>query len=172
MIAIGLDSGFASFGYAVLDLSERRWLVANVWKTMKCVGVPGYESNAFRTRVLWNQLAQLCDRYQPTFLAIEAVAFPRGKMLPTIISNLGRARALVDVAGHLYKASVLELPPQTIRAELGLRKDETGKKATQAKLEQKYSDLVGMWPRLADDVEHAVDAAAVAHVVAVRHGWL
>lgn len=176
MIAMGFDSGFASFGYAVLELVPGspvvRWICADVWKTAPDNAVAGYTSNARRTAEMWHNLSAAFLRYRPSHLAIEAVAFPRGRMQPTILSNLGRARALVDVAGVELSVPVTEFPAQTVRAMLGLKRSQKGKDATQKVLERRYPELATMWPRLAGDVEHAVDAAAVVLVTAHHLGWV
>lgn len=172
---MGFDSGFASFGYAVVELehgARPRWICADVWKTKPDDSVAGYTSNARRTADMWRNLSAAFLRYRPSHLAIEAVAFPRGKMLPTILSNLGRARALVDVAGVELGVPVSEFPAQSVRSLLGLKRSEKGKDATQKALERRFPELVDMWPRLAADVEHAVDAAAVVLVTAQRLGWV
>lgn len=176
---VGFDPGFASFGYAVaeLDYSEGyatpfvHWDpdAIGVWKTINDRDFASAASDtARRTRELWRFINSLLEDRRPDLIAVEAVAFPQGRVQHSVISNLGRARGLVDVAGLLFNAEVVELTPSAIRSTLEVT--EKGKAATQTRLEKRWPNLSSLWGPRKADVEHVADAVAVAAAVLRRRG--
>lgn len=92
-------------------------------------------------------------------LCVEGVAFPMGRVQWSVISGLGRARALVDALGVVLGVPVLERTPQAIKfAVTGARGG--AKEAVQSGLEQLHPELAGLWPKQKANHEHAADAAA------------
>ena len=167
MKVLGLDPGFASFGYALLELgAEDRvtWHRLGVLVTAPQREEFSAAADASRrTKDLWLALMRVAG-VGVDLVAVEALAFPRGRVQHSVISGLGRARALVDVMTCELGVELVELVPQTVRRTLGVK--EKGKAATRAKLEERWPHLADHWGALTRQ-EHTGDAAAVA-IAALR----
>lgn len=168
MKVLGLDPGFASFGYALLEVGVEDRVT---WHRLGVlVTTPQREDFSAaadasrRTKDLWLALMGLAARSGVDLVAVEALAFPRGRVQFSVISGLGRARALVDVMTCELGVELVELVPQTVRRTLGVT--EKGKAATRAKLEERWPHLAAHWGSLTRQ-EHTGDAAAVA-IAALR----
>lgn len=180
MRVFGFDTGMRSFGWAVADYmrssGEREirahFIAAGVFHTE-----PNKEADrkgndmSERTRALWRQLhyTSACYGGRPAFLCTEAVAFPFGHIQSSVVSGLGRARALVDVL-----ASELNVPIYESLAK-ELKEAVTGSKSAEkdevcAKLEEQYPEIGNFWPRLKNDREHVADACA-SIIAAQKFNW-
>lgn len=169
MIVYGFDSGLRSFGWAVAEFERRpgtqeigpNFIAGGVWHTEPDKNAPrkGVDQ-ARRTTDLWHELVALRRTFgDGAAVCVEAVAFPMGKVQYSVVSGLGRARALVDVFGAEMRARVYEaLPTEVKQAVVGSRsasKEEVGEK-----LEMHFPEVKSLWPKLKGDREHFADACA------------
>lgn len=169
MIVYGFDSGLRSFGWAVADIAMRHdeklgvhFMAGGVWHTEpdKKAARKGIDQ-ARRTTELWLQLRTLKATFGPAAcVCVEAVAFPIGKVQYSVVSGLGRARALVDVFGAELDTRVFEaLPTEVKEAVTGNRSAE--KAIVCEQLEVRHPEVSALMPRLKGDHEHFADACAV-----------
>ena len=182
MRILGLDPGFASFGYAVLNVDEPtaprgalvevlgelqpRWPAIGVHSTKPDKSARSKaDDSSRRTRELWRFLRLLDEEWRPAVIAVEAVAFPAGRVQFSVVSHLGRARALVDVLAEQRQVQLVELRPGEVRKLLGLT--DKGKDATRLELERRWPGLSSAWGSLTKR-EHEADACAVAVAALAR----
>jgi len=180
MRVFGFDTGMRSFGWAVADYErsngEREirahFIAAGVWHTS-----PNKEADrkgndmSERTRSLWRELHKMSSRYggRPAFLCTEATAFPFGQVQVSVVSGLGRARALVDVLAAelnvpIYESLAKELK-EAVTGNKSAEKDEVC-----AKLQEQYPEIGHFWPKLKADREHIADACA-SIIAAQKFNW-
>lgn len=167
MKILGIDTGLASFGIAVADVSASglRFERVEVWTTKptaKKRRVRKADDTAERVRMLAGCLHQLIAETRPVAVCVEAVALPFGRARSSVVSALGRARGIVDALVEVHRLPVLESTPQEIkRGTAGA--DNASKDSVRLALEAAYPELAALWPQ-ATLVEHAADAAASLHV--------
>jgi Holliday junction resolvasome RuvABC endonuclease subunit len=180
MRVFGFDTGMRSFGWAVADYmrssGEREirahFIAAGVFHTE-----PNKEADrkgddmSRRTRMLWSQLHYTSSTYggRPAFLCTEAVAFPFGHVQVSVVSGLGRARALVDVLAAELKVPIYESLAKELKEAV------TGNKSAEkdevcAKLQEQYPEIGHFWPKLKADREHIADACA-SIIAAQKFNW-
>ncbi|MFZ2875803.1 MAG: crossover junction endodeoxyribonuclease RuvC [Phycisphaerales bacterium] len=164
---LGFDSGLASFGWCQATLSSDgvlTFLGVGVWKT-----APNPEAFArkaddvsARCRWIYKNLRGLAHEHRPNVITVESLAFPQGRVQWSVISGLGRARALVDALATEVDADLFERMPQE------LKRSTTGsvsgtKDQVRASLEDRYPELRSLWPTQKTLLEHAGDACASVH---------
>lgn len=180
MRVFGFDTGMRSFGWAVADYemeadtSDLRpfFIGAGVWHTAPNEGVVRKGNDmSERTQKLWRDLHQMSIRYggRPAFICTEAVAFPFGHVQVSVVSGLGRARALVDVLAAELNVPIYEsLAKELKEAVTGSKSAE--KDAVCEKLEARFPEIARHWPRLKADREHVADACA-SIIAAQKFTW-
>lgn len=167
MKLIGLDTGLASFGVAVADVTSDglRFESVEVWTTKpasKKRRLRKADDTAERVRGLAGQLNVLIIATEPVALCVEAVALPFGRARSSVVSALGRARGIVDALAEVHRLPVLEETPQRVK-EASAGKTNASKEEVRAALEAAYPEIAAHWPAQATLVEHAADAAAAVH---------
>lgn len=168
MIVFGFDSGLRSFGWAVGNIYQSalkglrvHFLAAGVWTTEpnKVIRRKGDDTSR-RTRELWRNLSTLQRQFgRPQIICVEAVAFPFGKTQSSVISGLGRARALVDVLAQEHHVEIFESLPTELKEAVTGNRSASKDEMCEA-LETEYRDFARLWPRLKADREHVADACA------------
>lgn len=162
---IGIDPGLANFGIAVFEVIPPTFVRVEVWRTKpdhKARRIRKADDTADRCRELGRQLLDLVDE-RVIAIAVEAVALPHGKIQTSVVSALGRVRGLIDAVAELHRLPVLEETPQAVKRRLcGDR--SASKDAVRQELERRYPRLSELWPPQKTLLEHAGDAAAVAHL--------
>ena len=148
MIILGVDPGTVVLGYGVVRLEE---------KTLECLALDALKLDAKkdpfeRLRDIHEAMAELFERYQPDFLAMEAPFF--GKNVQSML-KLGRAQGVIMSAGLAKGIPVYEYSPRKVKQSI------TGNGA--ASKEQVSTMLQGIYglkdlPKLLD----ATDGLAVA----------
>jgi len=165
MKVIGLDSGLASFGWVVAEYSSAngapRFYRGGVLKTAPSKdvrkGLDASRRATFLFDALWKEFR---SEDEVACIAVEALAFPAGKILWSVLSGLGRARGLVDALSVTLGVGIYEATPQE------LKKAVTG--STSASKEEVIARLVERHPeagrmletRPASQREHLADACA------------
>jgi len=169
VIVYGFDSGLRSFGWAVAEFGLRPgaqevgpiFVAGGVWHTEPDKDAPrkGVDQ-ARRTTDLWRELVAIRRIFgDGAAVCVEALAFPSGKIQYSVVSGLGRARALVDVFGsemsaRVYEALTTEVK-QAVTSNRSASKEEVGEK-----LEERFPEVKALWPKLKGDREHFADACA------------
>lgn len=173
MIVAGFDSGVANFGYAVARYEPMaadrplRFLEVGVWRTEKDASLSRTVDTAHRCCYLAAQLLDLATRHALERVAIEAVAFPVGRVQHSVISGLGRARGLVDCFAVVSGLCVEEFQTQALKQAVAGKRTASKQEVIGA-LEAAYPELTSLWPTPRGIVEHAADAAGA--IVAYTRG--
>ena len=80
MIALGIDPGFASFGWAAVRIDERRIEALGVIRTAKSPkkqSVFAADDNLRRAREIADRLYGVINLWKPAVICAEAMSFPR-----------------------------------------------------------------------------------------------
>lgn len=167
MKLIGLDTGLASFGIAVAEVTSSgvRFERLDVWRTVPASAkrrLRKADDTADRVRTLAGYLHELIIETKPVALCVEAIALPFGRARSSVVSALGRARGIVDAIAEVHRLPVLEETPQRLKHAVAGAQNAT-KEAVRGALEATYAELRALWPVQATLVEHAADAAAAIH---------
>jgi len=164
---LGFDSGLASFGWCHATLSSDgvlSFLGVGVWRTAPNPGVFARKADDMSSRCRWlyRSLRHLAHEHRPDVITVESLAFPKGRVQWSVISGLGRARALVDALAAEVDADVFERMPQELkRATTG--SVSGSKEQVRQSLEDRYPELRALWPEQKTLLEHAGDACASVH---------
>lgn len=126
MIVVGLDSGLASFGWVVAEYREwtggegvrPRFLRGGVFATKPSKDVRKGVDSSNRARHLFHELRETLRADWVDCIAVEALAFPIGRVQWSVISGLGRARGLVDALAVVMRADLYEATPQELKKAL------------------------------------------------------
>lgn len=162
---LGLDPGFASLGWAVLDLGAPRILGLGVLRTQKesaKARLLAIEDNGRRCRELYRGLVEIIDAYRPGVIAAEAMSFPRSASVAAKVAMVwGLLFAVTEARGLPLQQAT---PQQVKRWATGSRscsKDdvafEVRRRCTNGNASEALLDGVPSGLH-----EHAWDAAAVA----------
>ena len=138
--ALGLDPGFASFGWAIVRLFPERERVAALGvietkKSPKKLSVRAADDNSVRTRIIAEALQKLVERYHPKVIAAEAFSQPRNA---SVSGKLGRAWGAVDTLSVFSGLPVIQASPQAIKKAL-CGKQNASKDEVQEALRVRYS---------------------------------
>lgn len=178
MIALGLDPGFVSFGWAVLRLEHdrERLLGLGVIRTKKVAGkVLKRDDDHRRCAEIARELLRITREWKPDVICAEALAHApvatRGGMsIPTIAtSTSGRAWGLVDMLAEVHQVALLQAAPQTIKKACAGAANAS-KVEVQAALDRRLDGALGRQLgliRAKRQHEHASDA--VGAVIALLH---
>lgn len=165
MIILGCDSGLAAFGYAVAELCDDGSLVwhdAGAWRTVPGVAVRKGDDVSARCVDLYRKLRDLAGMWRPRVLAVEALAFPGGRVKWSVISGLARARTLVDCLAVERRAMIYERNAQQVKsAALGRKVRSATKEEVIHAMQARDASLANLLANVqASGLEHAADAAA------------
>jgi len=173
MIILGIDPGFAHLGWAILlHDSETRFVAVGTVVTEKTTHkreVRAASDNTRRLRELSCALAEIVETKLAAFsladvlLAAEEASHPRHA---SSAIKVGAAWGVVVGFAATADLPIVEVAPKDLKRIVTGRAAAT-KGGVQAALESRYPDLAALWPLGprggTDLVEHACDAAAVAH---------
>lgn len=164
---LGFDSGLASFGWCQATLSGDgvlNFLAVGVWKT-----APNPEAfrrkaddASARCRWLYRNMRAIAHEHRPAIITVESLAFPQGRVQWSVISGLGRARALVDALATEVEADLFERMPQELKRSV-TGSTSASKEQVRQSLEDRYPELRALWPQQKTLLEHAGDACASVH---------
>lgn len=163
MRILGIDPGFANFGWAVLDFPEAappEICAAGVIRTSRRQGrETASESNAKRCGEIAERLCMVMDDWRPWIIGTEAQSWTRRHKADTQVAQaFGVLFALAGMDG----CPVVHLPPQGVKMVAAGSK-RASKADVQAALAERlrfYQKTIGQIPK--SFREHAADAAAVA----------
>ena len=163
MVILGIDPGFTSCGWALLDMSSARprAIAAGVIRTKpsKGVKVRKCDDNIARLQEITDALSLLHEEHRFAVIAAEAQSWTR-------FANADRAVAMawgvIAATAELFNCPVVQIRPQDAKKEL-LGDASASKAAVQAHLE---SNVVGAEKELSkitpSQQNHAADAMACA----------
>lgn len=168
-ILLGLDPGFASFGWALLHVGrhpgEDVVLGADVIHTEKSAKkreVRASDDNVRRTRALLSALTALVDEHEPFAFAAESFSPPRHA---SNAAKVAFAWGMVTTLAHFTHDGlpVLQCSPQELKlAVCGSR--SASKQAIEDALAARYPGARTTLGKIRkDDLEHVWDAVGAAH---------
>lgn len=151
---LGLDPGYASLGYAVIEGERGRYecLACGVLTSSPKEPLPRRLMNVSRS------VRELCDRYAPERIAIEQLFFFKNQK--TVI-NVAQARGAVLAALASYSALITEFTP------LQVKQSVTGDGRATKHSVAKILSLLLPGAQLPKD-DNALDALAIALTAAFR----
>lgn len=164
MIILGCDSGLRRFGYCIAERTFDNGLVFHelgAWETLPIGTLGKGDDTSARAVKLYRHLRSVADLWRPSAITVEALAFPQGRVRWSVISQLARARGLVDCLAVERRALLYERTPRAVKLAA------TGKlKATKLEVEEALRERFPSVRRMLDDQpkkfrEHAADACAV-----------
>ncbi len=162
MIVLGIDPGFASLGWAAVQLlpGSEKYLALGVIETEKSdkkLRVLSSDDNMRRTREIAVELRRVIEAFGPTVLCLEAMSFARHA---AVANKIGMARGAVATAALLLgDVPIVEASPQQIKQVLCGCKDAS-------KAEVQTAAIQRFGPGVSDDLarikkslrEHPADA--------------
>ena len=160
MIVLGIDSGLACCGFAVVRLLPggeelvRTWCFTTKLSDRK-VGVRAADDVARRARELAAELLRAIAEHRPVALAVESPSWPR---------NAGSAAKMGIAFGVIFGLAEQHQLPLVMASPMDVKAAMTGRK-TAAKdevvlaVEGRFPDIE--WPRQTTLWEHAADAVGV-----------
>lgn len=160
---LGIDPGFANFGYALASIVSGRFVfqrigVLHTWKSEKKLKVLAASDNVRRTRELHDELTGLCSGLNIVAFTAESMSFP-----PNASSAAKMSLAwgvICSVANQLGRIPIAEASPIQIKTAVTKRRTASKLQVQQA-LEALDPVLFGAFTKSAPkgDHEHAFDAA-------------
>ncbi len=122
LIALGLDPGFASFGWSLVALHEthEELLELGVLRTKKSKEkVLLRDDNHRRCGELVRALLQITHGRRPHVICAEAISLGGGgaearKQISTM-TNMGRVWGIVDTLTEIFEVALIQVAPQTIK---------------------------------------------------------
>jgi len=159
MKVLGLDPGFASMGWAVIDFGDDgpACRSAGLIKTKRDPLHSKHDDNLFRIQKIANSLEKLDDLFGPAFVASEAMSWTRH-------ANADRAVAMAwgAIGSSLLSVPIIQISPVDVKDRLcGM------KTASKALVEERVRDRItaaGEWLDRVSKTQrnHVADAMAVA----------
>ena len=158
---LGLDPGFASFGWAVVQLGRRDvCLDAGVWRTKKSpkrCNVTSASDMHRRGAIIAQSLMAVVARYKPVVACAEALSTGFPNTITMI--QLGRAWGILDAMCVQHNMPIVEATPQDIKlATTGKRSASKGE--VMASILELYPEVAPMFARIKakTQLEHPSDA--------------
>lgn len=166
VIALGLDPGFASLGYALVCLlpDGKRELVKNkmggyvfgVWETEKSDkkrAVKASDDNVRRTRELARLMfSVMAADYDIKVVCAESMSFPRNS---SSAQKMGLGWGAIATAIELLNLPIVQSSPQEIKTQVCGKKDAS-KQEIQEALSKQYGLDLDQFPKTSR--EHCFDA--------------
>ncbi len=162
---IGIDAGFASIGYAILDLdslspNSETVVDLGVIRTElsdKKRKVLATEDNFRRAREIFQELELLYQQTQPRVLCVESMSWPRNAASS---AKVGIGWGCIVSFAHVHGLAVTQASPQEIKKRVCGKKDAS-KEEIQAQLIKRYPSIEGLLAKtISTQREHACDALA------------
>lgn len=120
MRVLGVDSGLRSFGWVIAEYEpgviHPRFLKGGVLHTEPDRSLRVGADTSRRAMYLYREMRQILDANPVNLIAVEALAFPASRVQWSVISQLGRARGLVDALGVELNVAVVEATTQELKA--------------------------------------------------------
>jgi len=163
MVILGLDPGFASCGWALLDMrgAQPLALASGVIRTKATTSTKKRkcEDNVHRLQLITDELAMIHKKHRFALIAAEAQSWTRH---PNSDRAIAMVWGVIASVAELYNCPVIQIRPQDVKAYLV--KDATASKAAlQAHVERNVEGAQELLARIpASQQNHASDAMACA----------
>ncbi len=108
MIILGIDPGYATVGYGVLDYQRGRFQVLDYG----AVTTPAGLDFPSRLQIIYEGITELCERFHPDCMSVEELFFNTN--ITTGI-QVGHARGVILLAGHQKGVEVFEYTPLQVK---------------------------------------------------------
>jgi crossover junction endodeoxyribonuclease RuvC len=117
MNVLGIDPGFASVGYAVVNISAEydQVLAMGVIRTEKAnkkAKTRASEDNLVRAKEIAQELATLIDRHHITVICAETMSFPRSS---SVAAKMAMCWGVIATLADRYNIPVTQASPQEIK---------------------------------------------------------
>ena len=166
MVILGLDPGFASLGWALLDCSAQpRCVALGVIRTKPDRKSSRCDDNVNRCGEIADALRQLHDDFDFIFIASEAQSWTRHANADRAVAQ---AWGVIAALSELFNCPVIQIRPQEIKMAIaGARSASKG--SVQNILEHRVLNAEAALSKLAKTQQnHASDALAAA-MASLRH---
>lgn len=158
---LGVDPGFASFGFGIVNLLPTSEFVIKVdvvrtQKSPKKLNVKAADDNFRRSQAIAAVLHDVVRKYQPMAIAAEAMSFPRNA---SAAAKVAMAWGILSDVCHVYQLPMVQATPQEIKKTLCGNKSATKEdvqKALEGRYEHQFQHFTGVVP--AGQWEHGFDA--------------
>jgi crossover junction endodeoxyribonuclease RuvC len=160
-VILGLDPGWASLGWGLLDLSgpRPRCLGAGVIRTKPNPRANKCDDNVERCAVLHDALVRLHDEHRFIIIAAEAQSWTRFAQADR---GVAMAWGVIAATAERFNCPVVQIRPQDVKKQL-TGAQSTTKAHLQKVVENLVADAPGFLAALAKTQQnHASDALAVA----------
>ncbi len=108
MVILGIDPGYATVGYGVLDYQRGRFQVLDYG----AVTTPAGLDFPSRLQIIYEGITELCERFHPDCMSVEELFFNTN--ITTGI-QVGHARGVILLAGHQKGVQVFEYTPLQVK---------------------------------------------------------
>lgn len=159
---LGIDPGFASFGWAIVELgaSSVRPVALGVIRTKpspKKRRVRATDDNVERCREISEAIARLLEEHLPVAIAAEAMSFPRSS---AVAAKMAMAWGVVVDRATLLRLPIVQATPQEVKRALTGARDAS-KLDVRAELVRRFPGLAGLLVGVpGGEHEHPLDALA------------
>lgn len=124
-VVLGLDPGFASFGWAAVQMRGDLLLVLALGAirtapATKKRRVRATDDNLERAREIAGELAKLCVRFEPIAFAAEAMSFPRSS---SVAAKMAMAWGIVVDRAESSGLPIVQSTPQELKRVVCDRRD-------------------------------------------------
>lgn len=108
MVILGIDPGYATVGYGVLEYLQGRFRVMDYGAVTSPAGMD-FPS---RLEIIFQGIGELCDQFRPDCMAVEELFFNTN--ITTGI-QVGHARGVILLAGKLKGVQCFEYTPLQVK---------------------------------------------------------
>ncbi len=108
MVILGIDPGYATVGYGVIDYQRGRFQVLDYG----AVTTPAGLDFPSRLQIIYEGITELCDRFHPDCMSVEELFFNTN--ITTGI-QVGHARGVILLAGHQKGVEMFEYTPLQVK---------------------------------------------------------
>lgn len=167
MKVLGLDVGFAAFGYAVVAFDPDRDRIVELGvirteKATKKTDLNASEDNTQRGRLIFRALSSLVEKHGPVAVAVERQSWPRNA---SATAKVGIAWGALCALLETFDLPDVSASPQDVKKAVAGNK-KASKEEVISSVELYFDHLGWDWPKQKTLWEHPADAAAT--VIATR----
>jgi crossover junction endodeoxyribonuclease RuvC len=108
MIILGIDPGYATIGYGVIEYQRGRFRVLDYG----AVTTPAGLDFPSRLQIIYEGITELCERFKPDCMSVEELFFNTN--ITTGI-QVGHARGVILLAGHQKGVEMFEYTPLQVK---------------------------------------------------------
>lgn len=108
MVILGIDPGYATVGYGVIEYQRGKFRVLDYG----AVTTPAGLDFPTRLQIIYEGIAELCDRFHPDCMSVEELFFNTN--ITTGI-QVGHARGVILLAGHQKGVEMFEYTPLQVK---------------------------------------------------------